>query len=87
MNKLLLSSFILFLCFVHLCPYQSFGQSKELVLSETGTKDYKFLFYRGYNGNTNLQLPASGLESFKVRSGAGNVSVKGHDSDVINVDT
>lgn len=86
MNKLLLSPFILILCFIYLYPYQSCGQTKELQLDETGTKDYKFLFYKGYNGNMNLELPASELESFKVHSGAGNVSVKGYDSDVITVE-
>ena len=86
MNKLLLFPFILFLCFAHLHTHHACGQSGELVLKETGTKDYKFLFYRGFNGNRTLQLSAADLESLTINSGAGNVMVIGHDLDEIKVE-
>ena len=86
MNKLLLIFFILFLCLSYLYTPESCGQSKELVLTETGTKDYKFLFYKGYNTNMTLQLSARDLESMAVHSGAGNVTIRGYDADVISVE-
>ena len=86
MNKLLLITLISSLGISQLHTHEAYGQSKELVLTETGTKEYKFLFYRGYNTSMALELSASDLESMSVYSGAGNVTIKGHNGDMISVE-
>ena len=86
MKKNLLVLFFLSFCFVQLLFNRVHAQSGELELKKIDTKEYKVLFYKAFTAETTLQLSAGDLKALTVNSGAGNVLVNGHDSDVISVE-
>lgn len=61
------------------------GRSDSLTLERINERELRFLYYKGFGAEKNLQLSATNLEELAMESGAGNVVVKGHDSDVIEV--
>ncbi|MDN5213455.1 hypothetical protein QQ020_15400 [Fulvivirgaceae bacterium BMA12] len=86
MKKNLFTLFFLCFCFTQSFIDHANAQSEELVLKKIDEKEYKVLFYKGFTTSKTLQLSADDLKALTVNSGAGHVTVRGHDSDVITVE-